>query len=46
MHYCFDKWLNIHYPLVKMVRYADDIVMHCRTYQPANHSQDIKSQNA
>jgi len=33
MHYCFDKWLKIHYPLIKMVRYADDIIIHCRTYQ-------------
>ena len=34
MHYCFDKWLKIHYPLIKMVRYVDDIIIiHCRTYQ-------------
>jgi group II intron reverse transcriptase/maturase len=26
MHYCFDKWLKIHYPEVQMVRYADDSV--------------------
>jgi len=31
MHYCFDKWLIIHYPEVQMVRYADDIIVHCRT---------------
>ncbi|WP_240485000.1 reverse transcriptase family protein [Arenibacter latericius] len=24
MHYCVDKWLEKHNPLVKMVRYADD----------------------
>ena len=33
MHYCFDKWLRIHYPEVQMVRYADDIIVHCRTHQ-------------
>ena len=33
MHYCFDKWLIIHYPEVQMVRYADDIIVHCRTHQ-------------
>ena len=33
MHYCFDKWLKIHYPEVQMVRYADDIIVHCRTHQ-------------
>ena len=35
MHYCVDKWLKIHYPLVKMVRYADDLVVHCHTRQEA-----------
>lgn len=33
MHYCFDKWLKIHYPEVQMVRYADDIIVHCCTHQ-------------
>jgi len=35
MHYCFDKWLKIHYPEIEMVRYADDIIVHCRTQQEA-----------
>jgi group II intron reverse transcriptase/maturase len=35
LHYCVDKWLLIHYPSVKMVRYADDIVISCRTQQGA-----------
>ncbi len=35
MHYCVDKWLKIHYPRVNMVRYADDLIVHCRTYQEA-----------
>jgi group II intron reverse transcriptase/maturase len=35
LHYCVDKWLFIHYPSVKMVRYADDIVISCRTQQGA-----------
>lgn len=29
MHYCVDKWLCMHYPGVKMVRYADDLIIHC-----------------
>jgi retron-type reverse transcriptase len=33
MHYCFDKWLKIHNPEIEMVRYADDIIVHCRNYQ-------------
>lgn len=33
LHYCVDKWLEIHYPTVKLVRYADDMVIHCMSYQ-------------
>jgi len=35
LHYCVDKWLHIHYPLVKMVRYADDIIISCRKQKEA-----------
>ena len=35
MHYCFDKWLRTHFPEIEMVRYADDIIVHCRTQQEA-----------
>jgi RNA-directed DNA polymerase len=31
LHYCIDKWLSIRYPKVKMVRYADDMIVHCET---------------
>lgn len=33
MHYCVDKWMQVHYPQVKLVRYADDLIIHCRTYE-------------
>lgn len=32
LHYCTDKWLEKHYPNVKMVRYADDVIIHCGSY--------------
>jgi RNA-directed DNA polymerase len=35
LHYCIDKWLSIHIPSVTMIRYADDMVIHCRTQQEA-----------
>jgi len=32
MHYCIDQWMKLHYPKVKLVRYADDLIIHCCTY--------------
>lgn len=31
LHYAFDKWMEIHYPQLRFVRYADDIIVHCNT---------------
>jgi RNA-directed DNA polymerase len=31
LHYAFDKWLEINYPALSFVRYADDIVVHCNS---------------
>jgi RNA-directed DNA polymerase len=35
LHYTFDKWLGKHYPHLRFVRYADDIIVHCHTQQEA-----------
>jgi RNA-directed DNA polymerase len=35
LHYCIDKWVAIYFPKVKMVRYADDMVIHCSTQKEA-----------
>lgn len=35
MHYCVDKWLEKYHPSVDMVRYADDLIIHCRSYPEA-----------
>lgn len=35
LHYCIDKWLDIHFSEVKMVRYADDMIIHCKTEHQA-----------
>jgi group II intron reverse transcriptase/maturase len=31
MHYCVDKWLEKYHPSGVMVRYADDLIIHCRS---------------
>ncbi len=33
LHFVFDKWMNIYYPQVKFERYADDIIIHCKTQE-------------
>ncbi len=35
LHYVFDKWIEIHHPEVEFVRYADDIIVHCKTKSKA-----------
>jgi RNA-directed DNA polymerase len=30
LHYVLDKWLEKHYPQITFVRYADDVLIHCR----------------
>ena len=35
LHYCVDKWLEKHHPSVRMVRYADDLVVHCGSLEQA-----------
>jgi len=40
LHYCIDKWLLLHFPNVKMVRYADDMIVHCSTGEQAKYMLD------
>ena len=35
LHYSFDRWLSVNYPQVPFERYADDIIVHCRTERQA-----------
>ncbi len=35
LHYAFDKWLEITYPDLCFVRYADDIIVHCNSQTEA-----------
>ena len=36
LHYTFDKWMDQEFPDLAFVRYADDIVIHCKTEQQAH----------
>ena len=31
LHFAFDQWMKEHYPAIHFERYADDIVVHCRS---------------
>lgn len=35
LHYCFDKWMQIHHPSITFERYADDVVVHCNSRKEA-----------
>jgi len=38
LHYVLDKWLEQHYPHVAFVRYADDVILHCRNEEEAKQT--------
>ena len=31
LHHAFDEWMRENYPGAPFARYADDIIVHCRT---------------
>jgi group II intron reverse transcriptase/maturase len=35
LHFTMDKWLEKHYKTVSFVRYADDIIIHCKSKEEA-----------
>ena len=35
LHYVLDKWIGKHFPALRFVRYADDIIIHCRSEEEA-----------
>ena len=37
MHVVFDKWMEKHHPEKPFVRYADDIIVHCKTDKQAKY---------
>ena len=41
MHVVFDKWMEIEHHNIPFVRYADDIVVHCKTEKQAKYALAI-----
>lgn len=37
LHYALDKWLKLKFPQIAFVRYADDVVLHCRSEEEAKY---------
>lgn len=37
LHYVLDKWIAKHYPTIAFVRYADDVIVHCKNELEAKH---------
>jgi len=40
LHYTFDKWMDINFSHLSFVRYADDIIIHCRTDKQSHYVLD------
>lgn len=36
LHYVFDQWMAENYPYIKFERYADDIIVHCKSKKQSN----------
>jgi RNA-directed DNA polymerase len=41
LHYAFDDWMRRRYPGVPFERYADDIIVHCKTETEAKHLKAV-----
>lgn len=37
LHYGFDRWMELTFPSLKFERYADDIIVHCKSEQQAKY---------
>jgi RNA-directed DNA polymerase len=41
LHYAFDEWMRRNYPHIPFERYADDIIVHCRSEQQAKWIKSV-----
>jgi RNA-directed DNA polymerase len=42
LHYCMDSWLKIKHPQCPFERYADDVVIHCKTEAGAGTERSVR----
>ncbi|EON2920651.1 TPA: reverse transcriptase domain-containing protein [Escherichia coli] len=40
LHYAFDAWMEREFPSIRFERYADDIVIHCKSLAQATMVRD------
>jgi RNA-directed DNA polymerase len=40
LHFALDNWLSKHYPGISFVRYADDVVIHCKTLEQSEQLKE------
>lgn len=40
LHYAFDQWMRINHPRIPFERYADDVVLHCKSEKQAQFIKD------
>lgn len=40
LHYAFDTWMARDFPVIRFERYADDVVVHCKSLAQANMLRD------
>ena len=36
LHYAFDQWMTRNFPIIRFERYADDVVIHCKSLKQAD----------
>ena len=41
LHFAFDKWMERHHQWIRFERYADDIVIHCKSERQAKYIKDV-----
>lgn len=41
LHYVFDEWMRQKYPQIQFERYADDVIVHCRTEAEAQELRSV-----